>query len=121
MRIDRSDPADGAGDAHMIRRALLAPDDPGVTGKAASGDGPPDSQLARPDSATRTAYRAEVNAVNRQYAIDHGYAGVEKPSEGGDVPDDPRNYSNPKTGRFDASWSRYVDIQVSDYCCRSVS
>jgi hypothetical protein len=26
---------------------------------------------------------------------------------GGDVPDDPRNYSNPKTGRLDASWSAY--------------
>lgn len=25
----------------------------------------------------------------------------------GDVPDDPRSYSNPKTGRFDASWSVY--------------
>jgi hypothetical protein len=108
VRIDRSDPADGAGDAHITRRALAAPDDPGVTGKAASGDGPPDSPLARPDSATRMAYQAKVDAVNRQYAIDHGYAGVEKPSEGGgDVPDDPRNYSNPKTGRLDASWSRY--------------
>lgn len=27
--------------------------------------------------------------------------------ESGDVPDDPRNYSNPKTGRLDASWSTY--------------
>lgn len=27
--------------------------------------------------------------------------------DGGDLPDDPRNYSNPKTGRFDASWSTY--------------
>lgn len=26
---------------------------------------------------------------------------------GGDVPDDPRNHSNPKTGRVDASWSAY--------------
>ena len=25
----------------------------------------------------------------------------------GDVPDDPRNYNNPKTGRFDSSWSTY--------------
>ncbi|MGW4935414.1 polymorphic toxin-type HINT domain-containing protein [Streptomyces sp. NPDC004166] len=26
---------------------------------------------------------------------------------GGDIPNDPRNYSNPKTGRVDASWSTY--------------
>ena len=66
MRIDRSDPADGADDAHMT---LPAPDDLGVTGKAATGDGPPDSPLARPDSATRTAYQAKVNAVNRSLAV----------------------------------------------------
>jgi hypothetical protein len=29
------------------------------------------------------------------------------PVAGGDVPDDPRNYSNPKTGRLDASWYAY--------------
>jgi hypothetical protein len=28
-------------------------------------------------------------------------------ASGGDIPDDPRNYSNPKTGRLDASWSAY--------------
>jgi hypothetical protein len=27
--------------------------------------------------------------------------------DGGDLPDDPRSCSNPKTGRFDASWSTY--------------
>jgi hypothetical protein len=33
---------------------------------------------------------------------------VETPrAVGGDLPDDPRNYSNPKTGRLDASWSAY--------------
>jgi Novel toxin 21 len=87
VRIDRSDLTDGPDDARMARRALSTPDDPGVAGKdigkAANEDGPPDSPLARPDSATRTerttAYRANVDAVNRQYAIDHGYARVEKP------------------------------------------
>jgi hypothetical protein len=175
VRIDRSDPADEPGDAHIARRARSAPDDPDSAGKdrgtAVSGDGPPDSSLARPDSALRTertaAYRAVVDAVYRQYTTDHGYARVEgleretgtqamrrieaedrlkgkgqlaevadlKKGEapqapddttavawdgsavadhdgwvwdhGGDVPDDPRNYSNPKTGRFDASWSTY--------------
>jgi hypothetical protein len=100
------------------------------------------------------AYRAKVDAVYQQYAIDHGDARVEELEcetvtlgmrrieaedpeadrtglddrlkvegrvakaddlekvetpqvPGGDVPDDPRNYSNPKTGRFDASWSAY--------------
>lgn len=85
MRIDRSDPADGPGDAHMARRARSAPDDPDAAGKdrgtAVSGDGPPDSSPARPDSALRTertaAYRAVVDAVYRQYTTDRGYARVE--------------------------------------------
>jgi hypothetical protein len=131
VRIDRSDLADGSGDAQMARRARSASDDADAAGKdkgkAVSGDGPPDSAPARPDSAQRTertaAYRANVDAVYRQYAIDHSYAGAEKleremvtrgetpqATDGGDcgdVPDDPRNYSNPKTGRFDASWSTH--------------
>ena len=53
MRIDRSDQADGPGDAP-----------------------------AHPDSALRTeqtaAYHALVDAVYRQYDIDHGHARVEK-------------------------------------------
>jgi hypothetical protein len=100
------------------------------------------------------AHCDKVNAVYRQYAIDHGYVPAERPGretlapaarpievedlkpsqvglndrlkvEGrlaeaadltkvetlkaprGDIPDDPRNYSNPKTGRLDASWSAY--------------
>lgn len=195
MRIDRSDPADGPGDAHTDHRARLTPDDPDAASKdrckAVSGDGPPGSSPARPDSALRTersaAYRAKVDAVYQQYAIDYGDTRVEKleretvipairrtepegpehhmggiedrlkgkdrpaddadlkkgetrqalddtttvarrasasgdhdgrmrdlttPDNGdrgdhGDIPDDPRNYSNPKTGRFDASWSTY--------------
>jgi hypothetical protein len=86
VRIDRSDPADEPGDAHVARRARWAPDDPDAAGRdrgtAVSGDGPPDSSPARPDSALRTeraaAYRSEVDAVYRRYAIDQGYAPVEK-------------------------------------------
>lgn len=87
MRIDRSDLADESGDDPTGRDARLAPDNPDAAGKdrgaAASGSGPPDSSLSRPDSATRTertvAYRANVDTVNWQYAIDHGHARVEKP------------------------------------------
>jgi hypothetical protein len=55
VRIDRSDPADGPGDAHIARRAQPAPDDPDGTGKdsgKAVGDyGPPDSSPAHQASA----------------------------------------------------------------------
>lgn len=82
MRIDRSDLADGPGDAHTDRHAQSGPDDPEAAGKAVSGDVPPDSSPSRPDPAARTelnaAYRAIVDAVYRQYPIDHSYAGVEK-------------------------------------------
>jgi hypothetical protein len=62
------------------------------------------------------AHRAVVDAEYRQYDIDHAAARVDKLERetvetlqvpGGDVPDDPRNYSNPKTGRCDASWCAY--------------
>jgi hypothetical protein len=57
--IDSSDQADGPDDAHMA---------------------PPDSSPARPDSALRTKgtveFRAEVNAIYRQHASDHGRARV---------------------------------------------
>ena len=123
MRIDQSDPGDEPGDDDMTRRAQFAPDDPDATGKngdtAVGGDGPGDSSPANPDSAARTersvAYHAHVDAINRQYAIDHGYGVpdlVHNGECGGDVPDDPRNYSNPKTGRFDASWSTY-DLAIA--------
>ena len=124
MRIDRSDPADGPGDAHVARRAQPAPDDPDATGKdsgKAVGDyGPPDSSRAHQASALRVertlAHRAVVNAEYWQYDIDHAAARVDKLEcetvktlqiPGGDIPDDPRNYSNPKTGRCDASWCAY--------------
>jgi hypothetical protein len=162
MRIDRSDPTDGPGDAPVARRTRPTPDDPDAVaskdkGTAVSGGDPLDSSPASPDIALRMAYQAKVVAVYRQYAID-SYALVEKleqervtsaipriegedqerhlagienhlkgngplveaanlnkgeilhvtdSGESGDVPDDPRNYSNPKTGRLDASWSTY--------------
>jgi hypothetical protein len=161
VRIDGSDPADGPGDAHVARSAQSASDDPAAAGKdrgkPASGGGRSDSSSTHPDSALlaeRTAHRAVVDAVYRQYSIDHGHPRVAKlecetatpgmrrieaegpeadlvdlddrlkvegrlaeaadlekvetpQAPGGDLPDDPRNYSNPKTGRLDASWSGY--------------
>ena len=82
MRIDRSDPADGPGDVHTVRRVWSATDDLDATGTdkgtAVDGDGPPDSSPARPDSTLRTertmAYRAVVDADYRQYAIDRSDA-----------------------------------------------
>ena len=85
MGIDRSDPADGPGDAYIARRARSAPDNPDAIGKdrgTVSGDPLPDSSSARSNSPLRsertTASRAHVDAVYRQYAIDHGYARGEK-------------------------------------------
>jgi hypothetical protein len=128
----------------MARGSRPSSDNPDTAGKdsgtTASGDGPSGSSPARSDSASRMeraeAYRDKVDAVYRQYAIEHGYAGterieretvgpgngdsysayhasedrpelVDRGMDGGDVPDDPRNHSNPKTGRRDASWSTY--------------
>lgn len=79
MRLDRSELADQPDNAHMARRAGSAPDDPDAAGKTrgkeASGGSAPDSSSAISDSALRTernaAYHANVNAVYRQYAIDH--------------------------------------------------
>jgi hypothetical protein len=50
-----------------------------------------------PDDATATAWHGSSVADRGDWAWDYG----------GDVLDDQRNYSNPKTGRFDASWSTY--------------
>jgi hypothetical protein len=85
VRIDRSDVADASGGAHATRRVRSAPDDPDAAGqdqgKAVGGDGPHDSSRTCLDSALRmdraAAYRAAVDAVYRQYAIDHGYARME--------------------------------------------
>ena len=126
MRIDWSDPADEPGDNDMARYARPAPDDPYAVQKDRSeeafGDRASGSPLVRMDSAAlarwKAAYKVDypgrVEAVCRQHAIDHGDAQAERPEREtdtpdarGDVPDDPRNYSNPKTGRVDASWSTY--------------
>jgi Restriction endonuclease fold toxin 3 len=82
VRIDRPDPSDGPGEAPVARRARSTPDEPDAAsedrGTAVSGDGPPDSFPAHPDAALRTertvAYRAKVDAVYQQYAIDHSDA-----------------------------------------------
>jgi hypothetical protein len=162
VRIDRSDSADGPEDTRVARNARSTPDAPDVAGKdagtAVSGDGTSHSPYASSDTTLLTerfaVHCAKVDAVYRQYAIDHGHARAEKleretaapgprrieaegseadpedpddrpkvegrlaeafglekvetlPPPGGDVQDDPRNYSNPKTGRLDASWSVY--------------
>lgn len=78
MRIDRPDPADGPGDAHVARGSRSVADDLGVTGRdkdtIGDGDAPPDLPFARSDSTLRTersmAYLAVVDAVYRHYAIE---------------------------------------------------
>ena len=85
MRIDRSDMTDGPGIAD-VTSLWSAPDDPNAAGKdqgkAVGGDSPPDSSRASVDSALQiertAAYRAAVDSAYQQYAIDHGYARVEK-------------------------------------------
>ena len=89
MRIDRSDPADGSGDAPVSRRAPSAPEDLDAgskeSGSAVSGGDPPDSSSADPDIAVRTertvAYRVVVDAAYRQHAIDHSHAQGETSAE----------------------------------------
>lgn len=85
MRIDRSDPSDGPGDAPATPRAPSALDKPDAASKdrdpAVSGGGPPDSSPASADAALRTeraaAHRAKVDAAYRQHAIDHSDAQAE--------------------------------------------
>lgn len=80
VRIDRADLAGEPDDAHTARRAGSAPDDPDAAGKdqgeTVCGDALPGSSLVILDSARRmeraAAYRANVDAAYRQYAIDHG-------------------------------------------------
>jgi hypothetical protein len=80
VRIDRSDLADRPGDVHTPHHARSAPDGADAAdinrGNAVSDDRPPDSFSVVTDSALRTertaAYRADVDAVYRQYANDHG-------------------------------------------------
>lgn len=79
MQIDRSDLADEPGHAHVALRTRSAPDDPQAAGKevgkAVGSDGLPDSSASH-DPALRieraATYRAAVDALYRQYSIDHG-------------------------------------------------
>ena len=81
MRVDRPDPADEPGDLGMAGNARRF-DEPDASGKdlerEASGVGRPGSPLALPDAALRIertlGYRARVEAVCRQYDIDHGHS-----------------------------------------------
>lgn len=94
MRIDGAGPADGHGDACEIRPARSAADDPRAAGKnrgaLAGGEDPSGSRAVILDPALRVeiaaAYRAEVDAVYRQYAITHGDAQVQSLKSRSDEP-----------------------------------
>jgi hypothetical protein len=85
VEIDRSDLADGSGNADLARGARSAADEPEVAGKdrgkEVSGDGLPDFSTARLDSVLlmeRTAaYRVVVDTAYRQYAIGDRHVQVE--------------------------------------------
>ena len=80
MRIDRADLADQPDDAHTARYARSAPDGPNAAGmdqgERVGGGALPDSSPVMLDPAVRieraAAYRANVDAAYRQYAVDHG-------------------------------------------------
>ncbi|MGD0705399.1 MAG: hypothetical protein ABSA02_36620 [Trebonia sp.] len=101
MRIDRSDSADGSEDARVARSGRSAPDDPDAAGKdagtAVSGDGPSHPPSASSGTALLTErfadHWAKVNAVYRQYTIDHGHARAETLD---------RETVTPGTGRIEA-------------------
>jgi hypothetical protein len=105
--IDRSDPADGPGDVHIVHRIRSATDDLDVTGKdkgtAVDDDGPPDSSIARHGATLRAertmAYRSIVDAAYRQYAIDRSDAPADTLEREADSPavsrtdaEDPEGY-----------------------------
>lgn len=79
MRIDRSGPANEPGDGQVVRPARPTPDHPkaadGSRGEACAGHAPPEPPAVQSDSALRAeraaAYHALVDAVYRQYEIDH--------------------------------------------------
>ncbi len=82
MRIDRSDPADGPGDAPPATGARSTFDKPDAAsrdrGTGVSSDGAPDAFPVSVDAALRAeqaaAYRAKVEAVYRLHAMDHSDA-----------------------------------------------
>jgi hypothetical protein len=86
VRVDRPDPADESGDVGSAMNARPS-DEPDATGKGlereAGSDGLPGSSPALPDAALRSvrslAYRTRVEAVYRQYDIDHGHGASKEP------------------------------------------
>ena len=87
MRVDRPDPADESDDVGMTGNAR-SPDRLDAAGKdlenEASNNGLPDSSPALPSAASRIegalAYRARVEAVDRQYDLDHGHGTAKEPA-----------------------------------------
>jgi hypothetical protein len=92
VRIDRSDLADEPGSIDVTHRVQSALDNQKSAGRdqgtAFGIDGRPDSSPVAVESVLRiersTAYRAAVEAVYRQYAIDHG--GAARETTAADVP-----------------------------------
>jgi hypothetical protein len=78
-------------------RSALPDQDRGMRDLTISGNGNDVLYMVAESRDNFSAYRADEDVP---VLVDNG-------GNGGDVPDDPRNYSNPKTGRSDASWSRY--------------
>ena len=86
MRVDRPDPADESGDVGMTGNAPPS-DEPDATGrdleKDAGSERLPGSSPALPDAASQSertlAYRPRVEAVYRQYDIDHGQGTAKEP------------------------------------------
>lgn len=82
MRIDRSDPADGASHDQKVRQVRSPTNDLDAAGKdketIKDGYGPPDSSPVRSDFTLRAertvAHRAKVDATYQQYAVDTGDA-----------------------------------------------
>jgi hypothetical protein len=86
VRVDRPDPTDEPGDLGVAGNARRF-DEPDASSKElereASGVGRPGSPPALPDAALRIeqtlGYRARVEAVYRQYDIDHGHSTAKEP------------------------------------------
>jgi hypothetical protein len=80
VRVDRPDPADESGDVGMAGNARPS-DEPDATGKGlereAGSEGLSGSSPALRDAAVRSErsldYRARIDAVYRQYDMDHGH------------------------------------------------
>jgi hypothetical protein len=110
VRIDRSDQPDGPDGVHTPGRARLAPDGPDAAdinrGNAVSGDRPPDS-FPVAESALRVkltaAYRADVDAVYRQDANEHGHTRVERIERESVTPAMRRIEAEPRKGVLDDS------------------